>query len=104
MDRLLWYVFAGSRGGATRARIVASIWDTPLNTHQIAQEMAMDYKTIQYNLRVLQKHVYVTQASPDNYGKLWQPSKNLRAAEDEFWGVAAKMNVGKPTNNSTGES
>lgn len=90
MDRLLWYVFAGSRGGATRARIVRSILEEPKNTHQIAKELGMDYKTIEYNLRVLTKHVYVT-AATEGYGKLWQPSKNLLASKAAFLELLAKV-------------
>lgn len=83
MDRLLWYVFAGSRGGATRSRIVASILAEPKNTHQIAKGLGMDYKTIEYNLRVLDKHRYVVTVT-EGYGALWAPSKNLLAVLDQF--------------------
>ena len=102
MDRLLAYVFAGSRGGAARTRIVASVLDEGKNTHQIAKELGMDYKTIEYNLRVLSKHRFVV--SGEGYGKLWEPSKNLRASEPQFRDIMAKLKVGKPTNSANLES
>ncbi len=101
MDRLLWYVFAGSRGGATRSRIIMSLLEHPMNTNQLAKALGMDYKTIQYDLRVLQQHRYVI--TGEGYGKLWSPSKNLLAAEPAFWSIVAKLKLGKQANTSSEE-
>lgn len=90
MDRLLWYVFAGSRGGATRVRIVQALMEEPRNTHELARHLGMDYKTIQYNLRVLDKHRYVV-AGEEGYGQSWRASKNLLAVQDDFEAVAAGL-------------
>lgn len=95
MDRLLWYVFAGSRGGATRVRIIEAIWDAPQNAHQLSKALGLDYKTVDYNLRVLAKHVYVVDDGAA-YGKAWMPSKNLKAVEAEFRKLA---DMGKRRNN-----
>lgn len=90
MDRLLWYVFAGSRGGPTRIRIMRRLLDEPRNTNQLATDLGMDYKTIDYQLRVLSKHRYVV-SRVEGYGRPWEPSKNLLAALDEFEAVAKKV-------------
>jgi len=37
--RLLWFVFAGSRGGLNRLRIISTIKQKPLNTNQLAKEL-----------------------------------------------------------------
>ena len=37
--RLLWFVFAGSRGGLNRLRIIAALKEKPLNTNQLAKEL-----------------------------------------------------------------
>ena len=34
--RLLWFVFAGSRGGLNRLRIISALKDKPMNTNQLA--------------------------------------------------------------------
>ena len=106
MDRLLWYVFAGSRGGATRVRIAKAIWDEPKNAHQLAKQLGLDYKTVEYNLRVLAKHVYVV-GGDAGYGRLWMPSKNLRAVAGEFDRLAGpprpRDDLGKRTNSDAGE-
>ncbi len=90
MDRLLWYVFAGSRGGATRVRIVSLLLDRPHNTNELSRRLGLDYKTVEYQLRVLSKHVYVVQDGAD-YGRQFSPSKNLLAALSEFKSVTAKV-------------
>lgn len=90
MDRLLWYVFAGSRGGVTRTRIVRSLLDLPKNAHQVSRELGMDYKTVEYNLRVLSKHRYVV-SRIEGYGKPWELSLDLLAVLDEFHQVTASV-------------
>jgi len=96
------YVFAGSRGGATRARIVHAVLETPKNNHQLAKELGLDYKTVQYNLRVLDKHRYLVTVT-EGYGTLWAPSKNLLAVADQFQAICADLDLGKPTNTDNPE-
>ena len=35
--RLLWFVFAGSRGGINRLKIISKLKENPLNTNQLAK-------------------------------------------------------------------
>lgn len=93
MNRLLWYVFAGSRGGPTRIRIVRSLLERPLNAHQLAKHLGLDYKTVEYNLRVLTKHVLVVCPDAGVYGALYEPSKNLLAAREDFERLASAMKL-----------
>lgn len=58
--RLLWFVFAGSRGGLNRLRIISLLKKTPLNTNQISKEMGLDYKAIQHHIKVLEKNNMLT--------------------------------------------
>ena len=37
--RLLWFVFAGSKGGLNRMRLISTIRKTPLNSNQLAKEL-----------------------------------------------------------------
>lgn len=90
MDRLLWYLFAGSRGGPTRIQIMRELLDEPQNAHQLAKDLGRDYKTIEYNLRVLMKNVIVVSDDPKAYGALYHPSKNFLAALETFERIAAK--------------
>jgi len=41
--RLMWFIFAGSRGGLTRLRIISMLKKTQLNTNQLSKELGFDY-------------------------------------------------------------
>jgi predicted transcriptional regulator len=58
--RLLWFVFAGSRGGLNRLRLVLALKEKPLNTNQLAKELGLDYKAIQHHIGVLEKNNIIT--------------------------------------------
>ena len=60
IKRLLWFVFAGSRGGLNRIRIVLLLKKRPYNTHQLSNELGLDYKSIQHHLRVLERNSLIT--------------------------------------------
>lgn len=91
MDPLLAYVFAGSRGGPTRVRIVRALLDGPRNPNMLANLLALDYKTVEYNLRVLTRHRFVVCEDPQRYGATYRPSKNLLAYRADFEAIAARL-------------
>ena len=65
--RLLWFVFAGTRGGLNRLRIISRIKQNPLNINQLANELDLDYKAIQHHIRVLEKNNLVASIG-EKYG------------------------------------
>ncbi|MBN2230397.1 MAG: winged helix-turn-helix transcriptional regulator [Candidatus Thorarchaeota archaeon] len=70
MKRLLWWIIAGTRGGANRARIITILHDRPSNANQLAEMLNLDYKTIRHHLDVLTKNgIIVTQG--DGYGMVY---------------------------------
>ena len=54
--RLLWFVFAGSRGGLNRLKIISKLKENSFNINQLAKELGLDYKAIQHHIRVLEKN------------------------------------------------
>jgi predicted transcriptional regulator len=58
--RLLWFIFAGSRGGLTRLQIISTLKKRPLNTNQLATEFGFDYKDIQHHIKVIEKNNMIT--------------------------------------------
>lgn len=60
--QLLWFVFAGSRGGVNRLRIIAALQDAPKNTNQLANVLDLDYKAIQHHIKVLKDNNLVESA------------------------------------------
>jgi len=49
----LWWVIAGTRGGASRAKIILFLKERPSNASQLAELLGMDYKTVRHHLEVL---------------------------------------------------
>lgn len=68
--RLLWFVFAGSRGGLNRIRIISAIRDIPMNANQLAEKLHLDYKAIQHHIRVLEKNNLISKEGK-KYGVLY---------------------------------
>jgi DNA-binding transcriptional ArsR family regulator len=65
--RLLWFVFAASRGGLNRLKIISKLKENPLNTNQLAKEMGLDYKANQHHVRVLEKNNMIIKVG-EKYG------------------------------------
>ena len=64
---LLGWLIAGTRGGATRAKIIEILRENPQNANQLANQLKMDYRTIRHHLRVLEKNRIITTAG-EGYG------------------------------------
>ncbi len=80
---LLFYVFAGSRGGDNRVRIIDSIKKMPKNTNQLASELGLNYRAVHHHLDVLEKNNLVTKIG-DKYGANYFPSTFLEANMDAY--------------------
>ena len=78
MNKLLWWLLAGSRGGDNRIRLLALIRQRPLNANQLSEELGLDYKTVQHHLRVLIKNRVIVEEG-DRYGRLYFPAPLLEA-------------------------
>ncbi len=76
--RLLWYLFAGSRGGENRIRIIDLIKEQPSNINQLAEALGVDYKSVQHHIGVLEKNNMVTKVG-EKYGVLYFISNYLEA-------------------------
>ena len=95
--RLLWFLFAGSRGGENRIRIIDLIKEHPQNMNQLAEAMGVDYKAVQHHILVLEKNNMVTKTG-EKYGVLYFISNYLEAnlqAFDEVKAAIEKWRSGK---------
>jgi predicted transcriptional regulator len=93
--RLLWYLFAGSRGGENRIRIINLLKEHPYNMNQLADAMSIDYKAVQHHINVLEKNNMVSKAG-EKYGVLYFVSNYLEANMEAFNEV--KATIEKKTN------
>lgn len=88
--RLLWFLFAGSRGGENRIRIIDLIKERPQNMNQLAEALGVDYKAVQHHIGVLEKNNMVTKTG-EKYGVLYFISNYLEANIEAFNEVRAAI-------------
>jgi predicted transcriptional regulator len=92
--RLLWFVFAGSKGGLNRMRLISTIRKTPLNANQLAKELGLDYKAIQHHIGVLEKNNLITRVG-DKYGATFFISTFLEVNLETFDEIVTKLEKSK---------
>ena len=92
--RLLWFVFAASRGGLNRLRIISSLKEKPLNTNQLAKKLELDYKAIQHHIKVLEKNNLITKIG-EKYGVTFFISTFLEVNMETFEEIATKLDKSK---------
>jgi DNA-binding transcriptional ArsR family regulator len=73
---LLGWLIAGTRGGPTRAKIIAALKEIPQNANQLATALQMDYKTMRHHLEVLEKNKIITSIG-DRYGATYFLSQTM---------------------------
>jgi predicted transcriptional regulator len=81
--RVLWFLFAGSRGGENRIRIIDFLKKRPYNINQLADALGVDYKLVQHHIGVLEKNNLVTKAG-EKYAVLYFISNYLEANIEAF--------------------
>jgi len=91
MKRLLWYLIAGSRGGANRAIIIKKLYDRPYNVNQLSVELDLDYKTIEHHIKVLQSHNIIVKSTGKKYGALFFLSDSMEEEYPQFLEIVEKV-------------
>ena len=92
--RLLWFVFAGSRGGLNRLKIISKLKENPLNINQLANKLGVDYKAIQHHIRVLEKNNMITKVG-EKYGVTYFISTFLEVNMEAFEEIEGKLGKSK---------
>ena len=90
--RLFWFIFAATRGGMNRIKIISHLRNMPTNTHKLAKAMGLDYKAVQHHLRTLERNNLVTKVG-SNYGVTYFPSVLFEDGEVIFDEIVAKLKV-----------
>ena len=83
MEKLLWYIIAGTRGGINRARIIYTLKMRPFNANQLAEKLGLDYKTVTHHIKVLQKNNLIV-TTGNGYGDMHFLTERLEAHFEEF--------------------
>jgi predicted transcriptional regulator len=90
MSDLFSSVFTGMSGRYTRLRIICAITEDPMNTLELSKKLTMDYKTIQHNIKVLEKNNLIVREG-EGYGDLFFPSELISANLPTLYSVIRKV-------------
>lgn len=90
MEKVLWYLLAGTRGGENRARIIHALQERPRNANQLADHLGLDYNTVRYHLDMLTDH-NVLEASGDEYGKVYFLTDQFKHHEEAFEDILSQL-------------
>lgn len=76
-------------------RIIMLLLEKPFNTHQLSQELDLDYKAVQHHMKVLEKNNMVTKVG-EKYGAVYHLSNfleiNISALDEAIDKLDRKMN------------
>ncbi|MDH3764514.1 MAG: winged helix-turn-helix domain-containing protein [Nitrosopumilus sp.] len=93
--KLLLYLFTSTRSGFTRLRIIMLLLDKPYNTHQLAQQLDLDYNAVQHHMKVLEKNNMVSKIG-EKYGAIFYLSNflelNINTLNEAIDKLDRKMN------------
>lgn len=81
--RVLWYVFATTRGGPTRIKIINLIMKRPYNMNQLSKKLGMDYKTVQHHIKILEENRIIV-AEEKKYGSIFFLSQLFESEKEIF--------------------
>ncbi|MEM4780035.1 MAG: winged helix-turn-helix domain-containing protein [Halalkalicoccus sp.] len=87
MERILYYLLTGMRGGTNRIRIIRTLLDRPRNANQLAEELDLNYKTVRHHLDMLEEHDIVTTYG-ENYGEMYFLTEEFEKHEATFDRIA----------------
>jgi DNA-binding transcriptional ArsR family regulator len=88
--RLLWYLFAGSKGGNNRLKIIDLLKERPYNINQLADVLDLDYKSIKHHIIVLEKNNLVSKMG-EKYGIMYFVSNYLEVNIGAFNEIVSKI-------------
>ena len=87
---LFWYLFAGTRGGNTRVRIITQLRNKPSNKNQLAQDLDFDYKGIERHMKTLEENNMVTKLG-GKYGATYSVSPLFEESQEVFDEIVTKL-------------
>ncbi len=88
--RLLWYLFAGSKGARNRIRIIELLRERPLNINQLSDSIGLDYKGVQHHISVLEKNNLLAKGG-EKYGVLYFISEYLEHNIEAYEEIKSKV-------------
>jgi len=90
MNELFSSIFTGMGGRYTRMRILCAVTEDPMNTLDLSKKLNLDYKTIQHNIKVLEKNNLLAREG-DGYGDMFFPSELISSNLPTLYSVIRKV-------------
>jgi DNA-binding transcriptional ArsR family regulator len=83
MEKVLWWLILGTKGGLNRARIIKKLNERPYNANQLTDELNVSYRTIRHHIKILEDAKLIKSVG-QKYGKLYFLSDNMEKNYDDF--------------------
>jgi DNA-binding transcriptional ArsR family regulator len=83
MDKVLWWLILGTKGGINRARIIKKLNKRPYNANQLTEELNVSYRTIRHHIKILEDAKIIKSAG-EKYGKIYFLSDDMGKNYDDF--------------------
>jgi DNA-binding transcriptional ArsR family regulator len=96
LERVLWYVLGGTRGGENRALIIHELSTRPLNLNQLAERLGVDYRTVMHHVKVLRANSLVF-TEREGYGAMYLLTPRLQAGLEHFGKIVKELHFGIET-------
>lgn len=93
IEKVLWWLIGGTRGGKNRLRIIESLRDQPMNANQLSENLDLDYKTVRHHLEVLEENEIVTSVG-DSYGKNYFLTERMEKNIESLKKIAKRADMG----------
>lgn len=90
MEKALWYLLAGTRGGANRTRIIRSLDERPRNANQLSEDVGLDYNTTRHHLELLVEH-NVLEKGGNEYGALYFLTDQFEHNRESFENIVDQL-------------
>lgn len=83
MDRVLWWLILGTKGGINRAKIIKKLNERPYNANQLTEQLNLSYMTIRHHIKILEDSK-VIKSTGKKYGKMYFLSDTMENNYDNF--------------------
>ena len=70
VTELLSEIFTGMQGRYSRLKIILALAEDPMNTFQLSKKLGSDYKSVQHNIKILEKNHLIEKVGND-YGSMF---------------------------------
>jgi len=91
-EKMLWWLIGGTRGGENRLRIIRKLEEKPMNTNKLAEELDLDYKTVEHHLDLMEENNVITTMG-GNYGKNFFLTDQMEESMDKLDGIQEQAGV-----------